>query len=116
LSKIENFVENWKILSKIEKFCRKLKILSKIENFSKISTHNNYFPFSFNGDTSVDINKQNKVDKYIVTWRGLQELGVSEQEAFDCMAGAKPSNMFPGAHFNGGCDYTDCVGEKILIW
>jgi len=46
---------------------------------------------------------------------GLQALGVTEQQAFDCLAGAKPANMY-GEFMEEGCDYSHCVGEKVLIW
>jgi len=69
--------------------------------------------YHFNGDLTADTNKQNQVDKYQLFVTGLQNLGVTEQQAYDCVAGAKPANMF---NTDGSCDYSDCVGEKILIW
>jgi len=71
--------------------------------------------YRFNGDLSVDTNKADQVDKYQLFVTGLQNLGATEQQIYDCFAGAKPANMF-GDLREEGCDYSECVGEKILIW
>jgi len=70
--------------------------------------------YSFNND-GTDTNKASQVDKYLLMVSGLQALGVTEQQAFDCLAGAKPANMY-GEFMEEGCDYSHCVGEKVLIW
>lgn len=74
--------------------------------------------YSFNGDLGADTNKASQVDKYILFITGLQALGASEQQIFDCIAGSKPANIYSNAAtgMNDGCDYSDCVGEKILIF
>jgi len=69
--------------------------------------------YHFSGSLDDDTNKKSEVDKYQLFVTGLQNLGVTEQQAFDCVAGAKPANIFGT---DGSCDYSDCVGEKILIW
>merc|ERR1719238_211496 len=70
--------------------------------------------YSFNND-GTDTNKASQVDKYLLMVSGLQALGVTEQQAFDCLAGAKPANIY-GEFMEEGCDYSHCVGEKVLIW
>lgn len=67
-------------------------------------------------DLSNDTNKNGEVDKYVLFITGLQALGVTEQQAYDCVAGAKPSNIWKSSSMIDGCDYSSCVGEKILIW
>jgi len=61
-----------------------------------------------------DTNKAGQVDKYQLTILGLQALGATEQQIYDCVAGAKPQALI--ASRNEGCDYSDCVGEEVLIW
>merc|ERR1711920_504093 len=85
---------------------------SDVSNKKKTFT----FGYSFNGDLTADTNKDNSVDKYQLFFTGLQALGVTEQQIYDCVAGAKPANMFNEGEMNEGCDYSHCVGEKILIW
>ena len=66
-------------------------------------------------DDGSDTNKGGEVDKYLLMVSGLQALDVSEQQVFDCLAGAKPVNMY-GDAMVAGCNYSHCVGEKVLIW
>ena len=61
-----------------------------------------------------DTNKGGEVDKYQLFVTGLQALGATEQQIYDCFAGAKPANMWD--NMNPDCNYSKCVGEKILIW
>jgi len=72
--------------------------------------------YSFNGDLAADTNKDNKHDKYVLIITGLQALGVTEEQAFDCIIGSKPAAMLKNDAMNDGCDYSKCVGEKVLIW
>lgn len=74
--------------------------------------------FHFDGDLDVDANSEKiegvGVDKYTLWVKGLQEQGITEAQAWACLSNAKPANIFNG--MNDGCNYSDCVGERILIW
>jgi len=73
--------------------------------------------YTFNADSLADdTNKNGQVDKYTLFITGLQAMGVTEQQAYDCIAGSKPSNIFTIPEMVAGCDYSRCVGEKMIIW
>merc|ERR1712187_586360 len=72
------------------------------------------FGYSFkSADLSGDTNKRGEVDKFMIFVTGLRAAGVSEQQAFDCLAGAKPANIYRKPWMYPGCDFSKCVGEKI---
>ena len=58
-----------------------------------------------------------KKDMY---WAGIQFNGplpedVTIEEVYDCVIGAKPVTILPGAGIDMTCDYAKCVGEQVIV-